>query len=142
ARIWPTPFITVWESIRKRSSSPPATGPSISSAKARPARTCWLRGLHRMRWMFLGVFCVLAGETAFAASPTVGLLLPRGGQRGTEVAVSFQGANLADAQEILVYYPGIAVKKIDAVAANEVKATLTIAPDCRHGEHAFRIRPP
>jgi hypothetical protein len=53
----------------------------------------------------------LCGETSFvfSASPSVGVVLPRGGQRGTEVNVSFNGGNLSDAQEVLVYYPGITV---------------------------------
>ena len=86
------------------------------------------------------ILVLMISDLAFAASPTVGLILPRGGQRGTEVSLSFQGGNLADAQEILVYYPGITVKKIDSVMPNEVKATINIAADCRLGEHAFRIR--
>lgn len=80
------------------------------------------------------------GIPSFAASPTVGLVLPRGGQRGTDVTLSFQGTNLADTQEVIVYFPGISIRKIESVTATEVKATALIAPDCRLGEHAFRLR--
>lgn len=75
-----------------------------------------------------------------AASPSLGGIQPRGAQRGTEAVVTFSGGRLADAQEILVYYPGITVKKLEVVNDGNVKATLAIAPDCRLGEHAFRVR--
>ena len=47
---------------------------------------------------------------------------------------------MADAQEILVYYPGITVKKLEVVNDAQLKVTVAIAPDCRLGEHAFRVR--
>ncbi len=86
------------------------------------------------------LMCLLFSSTLFAASPSVGLILPRGGQRGTEIELTFQGGNLSDAQEVLVYYPGITVRSIASVKPNEVKAKVAIAPDCRLGEHAFRVR--
>jgi hypothetical protein len=82
----------------------------------------------------------LCGEISRAASPALGAIQPRGAQRGTEAVVTFQGGRLADAQEILVYYPGITVKKLEVVNDAAVKATFAIAPDCRLGEHAFRVR--
>ena len=66
-------------------------------------------------------------------------IMPRGGQRGTEVVLTFGGARLADAKEILCYSPGFQVTKLD-VKDNQVKATVKIAADCRLGEHAFRVR--
>ena len=77
---------------------------------------------------------------AAAASPRLTDVLPTGGTRGTEVAVTFAGSRLADAQELLVYRPGITVKALTVVGPQAVKATLTIAPDCPLGEHAFRLR--
>lgn len=82
---------------------------------------------------------VLCGQT-FAASPSLGIIQPRGAQRGTEAVLTFQGARLADAQEILIYYPGITVKKLEPVNDAALKVTVAIAPDCRLGEHAFRVR--
>ncbi len=85
------------------------------------------------------VLCVLCGEM-FAASPSLGGIQPRGAQRGTEAVLTFSGGRLADAQEVLVYYPGITVKKLEVVNAAQLKVTVAIAPDCRLGEHAFRVR--
>jgi Bacterial pre-peptidase C-terminal domain len=94
----------------------------------------------------LCVLCVLCGG-ALAASPTVTSVMPRGGQRNTEVAVTFGGARLADAQE-LMWYPAagvsdpghsIAVTKLEA-KENQVVATLKIAAACPLGEHAVRLR--
>src|SRR4051812_9707338 len=42
---------------------------------------------------------------AFAADAGLARILPRGGQRGTELEVTFSGKNLKDAQEVLFYQP-------------------------------------
>src|SRR5262249_33216668 len=87
----------------------------------------------------LCVLCVLCGYCS-AASPSLGVIQPRGAQRGTEAILTFSGGRLADAQEILVYYPGITVKKLEVVNDATLKVTVAIAADCRLGEHAFRVR--
>jgi hypothetical protein len=89
---------------------------------------------------FLGVLGVLAVNSAYAASPSLGGISPRGGQRGTEVVLIFNGARLGDAQEVLTYSPGFNVGKLEVVNDNQIKATVKIAPDCRLGEHAMRLR--
>jgi hypothetical protein len=87
----------------------------------------------------LSVLCILCGSS-IAASPSLGGIQPRGSQCGTEAVLTFQGARLTDAQEILIYYPGITVKKLEVVNDATLKVAVTIAPDCRLGEHAFRVR--
>lgn len=82
----------------------------------------------------------LLATPAQAASPSLGGIAPYGAQRGTELEVNFNGANLADAQEIMLYYPGIKVLSLEAVNENTVKTKLAIAPDCRLGIHAVRVR--
>ncbi len=91
---------------------------------------------------FFSVSLCLYGSNSelSAASPSLGSVSPSGAQRGTEEVVLFGGARMADAQEVLIYYPGIAVKKLEVVSDAQVKVTLAIAPDCRLGEHLFRIR--
>ncbi len=86
------------------------------------------------------VALILGGSLAQAASPSLGSVSPSGAQRGTEEVVLFGGARMADAQEVLIYYPGISVKKLEVVSDAQVKVTLAIAADCRLGEHLFRIR--
>jgi hypothetical protein len=81
----------------------------------------------------------LCGEL-FASSPSLGGIQPRGVQRGTDAVLLFNGARLSDAQELLFYSPGFSVSKLEVVNDNQVKATVKIAPDCRLGEHAARIR--
>src|SRR6516225_7831924 len=98
--------------------------------------------MSRLHSVFLRVLCVsvVSSSWSFAASPTLTGILPRGGQRGTTVAVTFSGANLADAQEAFCYSPGIKVSEFKAVNNNQVTAKFAIAPDCRLGEYAFRLR--
>ncbi len=95
-----------------------------------------------MRCRLVFALCVLSALTgqSLAASPYLEIIQPRGAQRGTEAVLTFKGARLGDAQEILVYYPGITVKKLEAVNDGTLKVSVVIAPDCRLGEHAFRVR--
>src|ERR1051326_5423032 len=82
----------------------------------------------------------LCGSFASAATPVLSAINPRGAQRGTEAVLNFTGGRLADAKEIQIYYPGITVSKLEVVNDAPVKVTVKIAPDCRLGEHCFRVR--
>lgn len=82
-----------------------------------------------------------------AVDPSFNQTVPNGAQRGKEIEVRLLGNRLDDAQEVLFYGSGISVVKLEAVKDkdgkvldNEVRATFKIAPDCRLGEHALRIR--
>jgi len=77
---------------------------------------------------------------ASAASPTIGLILPRGAQRGTVAEFTISGANLADTQEAVFYGPGLTIQKLEVLSPSQVKLTVQIAPDCRLGEHPLRLR--
>ena len=97
--------------------------------------------LDHRRYALLAVSLVFAlAPAARAASPSLGSIAPYGAQRGTEIEVSFNGGNLGDAQEIMFYYPGIQATSLQAVNENTVKTKLAIAPDCRLGIHAVRVR--
>ncbi len=75
-----------------------------------------------------------------AATPSLGAVRPVGGQRGTELDVTFSGARLGDALEIVFYQPGISTISIKKVNDNAVTARLKIAPDCALGLHDLRVR--
>ena len=90
--------------------------------------------------VFLTVFASFAlVATAYAASPRLTNVMPRGIQRGVEHVITFNGSNLADAQEILFYEKGFEVVKLEPTAGN-VKVTVKVAPDCRLGEHVAQVR--
>ncbi len=85
--------------------------------------------------------CAACGISAVqAAVPALGGTIPYGAQRGAEVEVQFNGDRLADAQQILFYEPSITVSHLEPAGANAVKTKLVIAPDCRLGFHAVRVR--
>ncbi len=84
--------------------------------------------------------CLMASSIAQAASPNLGNILPRGGQRGTDIELRFAGGNLADAIDLVFHEPGIAYKQAVSVADGEFKCIVTIAPDCALGRHAIRVR--
>src|SRR5688572_12411133 len=86
----------------------------------------------------LALLCL--AESAVAADPQLARVMPRGATRGTEVELTLTGTNLADAQEILFYEPGITVKELKAADARNVKAKVAVAPDARLGEYRLRVR--
>lgn len=77
---------------------------------------------------------------ALAISPAIRGISPVGGQRGTDVTVTFTGQRLTDAKEILFYRPGITVTKMEVAQNGQLTATLKIAPDAALGLHDFRLR--
>jgi hypothetical protein len=52
----------------------------------------------------------------------------------------FSGARLEEPQEVLLYFEGVTVDKIEPIDANQVKVTVTVAADCRLGEHVAQLR--
>ncbi len=98
------------------------------------ASSAWIRFLA-----IISAAVVAAG--AQAASPQLNRILPRGGQRGTEVTLSFEGARLSDAQEVFIYEPGITITKVTPdKGGQKVAVTAKIAPDARIGEYGVRLR--
>jgi hypothetical protein len=83
---------------------------------------------------------VMLSLCAEAASPSLASILPRGGQRGTEVEITLAGERLDDAVELFFHDPGITMKAITVESAAALKATLEIAPDCRLGTQLIRVR--
>jgi hypothetical protein len=73
-----------------------------------------------------------------ATTPRLNSTTPAGAQRGTELDVRLNGSRLEDAQEIVFYGSGIQCTKIET--NKNISARFTIAPDCRLGEHHFRVR--
>jgi len=83
---------------------------------------------------------ILMPVTASAADPQLSVILPRGGQRGTEQIFRLSGARLDDAQEIFFYEPGFEVLEIKAADANNIDVKVRIAADCAVGEHTAQVR--
>ncbi len=94
--------------------------------------------MRRFLELILIVSCGTA--PAFAASPVLSNILPRGAQRGVDTEVLFNGQRLEDAQEFMVYEPGIEVVEVAVVNGNQVKAKLKIAADCTLGTKHIRVR--
>src|SRR5262249_29007580 len=94
-----------------------------------------------MRPALLGTaFALLMTSTAAAATPSLTAVRPVGGQRGTELDVTFSGARLGDALEIVYYQPGITTLSLTKVNGAPVKARLKIAPDSTLGLYDLRVR--
>ncbi len=92
------------------------------------------------RRLLASLLIVVAATSAFAASPRLSIINPRGVQRGTEAVLTFSGSTLGDGEQILFYSPGFEVVKVETIDANQCKATVKIAADCRLGEHVAQVR--
>lgn len=90
--------------------------------------------------IFLLVAVLAAPLTAEASFPSLGMIMPRGIQRGHQHELVFSGARLEEAQEVLLYFDGITVDAVEQIDASQVKVTLTVAADCRVGEHVAQLR--
>ena len=92
-----------------------------------------------LSWLLV---CLQFALPALAFTPVLSNVQPRGGQRGTEMTIRLSGDRLYDPEEILFYQPGISVSKLEVVGDENkaVKATISIAPDARLGEHLMRLR--
>lgn len=88
---------------------------------------------------FAAAAVLLIASEVLASSPQLNVIMPRGVTRGTETVLTFVGARLADAEEILFYEPGVRVLELKA-EASKVTAKVVIAPDCPLGEHTAQIR--
>lgn len=81
-----------------------------------------------------------ASIEAAAVSPSLGDILPRGAARGTVAEVDVVGNNLSDAVDLVFHDTGIALVELTPVDNGKAHCKLQIAPDCRIGTHAIRIR--
>lgn len=105
-------------------------------------RLCKKRGNTGRKLLFAATVlaaCFVSGAVQ-AGNPRLASMSPQGGQRGTETEIVLSGSDLADAQEIMLYYPGVSVVQMEAVNETTVKAKFRIAPECRLGIHALRVR--
>ncbi|MBI1785484.1 pre-peptidase C-terminal domain-containing protein, partial [Candidatus Sumerlaeota bacterium] len=98
-------------------------------------------GLRTGQRLFVPIALILIiSSSSFATAPALGVILPRGAQRGTEVELRFIGDRLGDAQEVYFTRSGVEVVKFNEVKDNEVKVQVKIAPDCPLGPRAAYIR--
>ncbi len=86
------------------------------------------------------LFLLILSPLASAASPRLTVIVPPGGQRGTERDITVTGSQLADVQEILFYQPGIEVVGLEPLNDKSFKAKLRIAADSPLGLHDLRVR--
>ena len=97
------------------------------------------QGASRL-WALALIAVAIASSAAQAGIPQLRSMAPQGAERGTEVEITLAGSDLADAQEILLYYPGVTVTEMEAVDDKKIKAKFQFDAECRLGIHALRVR--
>ena len=94
-------------------------------------------------WILLGLIFGWIGSLstdAFASTPRLNRITPRGAQRGHEHQVTFHGVRLSTTEEVFFHDTGITATKFEIVDDTKVKVTLKIDADCRIGEHLMQLR--
>lgn len=100
-----------------------------------------------LRWAVLALAVLVAPGPALASFPQVGIILPRGVQRGGERELTIQGARLKDAEELLFHPPAglvppapLVVRSITPVDDNTIKAVVAVPDDYPLGEQLVQVR--
>ena len=95
-----------------------------------------------MCYRYLLASLILCTAAVEASDPLITVITPRGIQRGAEHVLTFSGARLQDAEEVLFYEPSIEVLKIEPDEKNDkiVRVTVKVAADCELGEKTVHIR--
>ncbi|MBT8044866.1 MAG: PPC domain-containing protein, partial [Verrucomicrobiae bacterium] len=96
--------------------------------------------MNTPRAIITGMLSLLSATLIDAYSPELGIILPRGGERGKDVEVNLYGKRMLEPQELIFYNKGITVKALTKVKDTHVKALLSIAADAPLGEHPIRLR--
>lgn len=98
---------------------------------------------RRLRFLTVVAFVAVAIQAlpAAASFPQLALILPRGVQRGGDRELTFMGARLGDAEEILFHSAdGLTVKSLTPVDANSFKAVVHVPEGCPLGEQIVHVR--
>ncbi len=96
--------------------------------------------LHRLVLLLLVVLCPSPVGLAAGSTPRLNLILPRGVQRGHEHVLRFSGARLEDTCEVFLYDRGVEIIELKQVDGNNVDVKISVASDCRLGEHVAQLR--
>ncbi len=87
------------------------------------------------------VILLISAVGAFAFSPTLERVEPRGGERGTEINIELLGKRLFSPEEIIFYRQGLQVKSLTVLEKHQkVIATIVIPQDAALGEYPLRLR--
>ncbi|MFP6582710.1 MAG: PPC domain-containing protein [Candidatus Hydrogenedentota bacterium] len=90
--------------------------------------------------IFFFTALLIGTQIAYAVNPALSTVMPRGGQRGTDVEVTFHGSNLTDAVDVFFHDEGISVKEVKEAAGGTFKCILSVSPEAQLGNHRVRVR--
>ncbi len=90
---------------------------------------------------------LFASQVCLATQPSYRSVSPIGGQRGTELEIEISGDNLGDAEELLLYDPGVQVLSLKPYQGDDkkkeghlVQVKVKIADNCPLGVQRIRLR--
>jgi hypothetical protein len=84
------------------------------------------------------VACVLCGQVS-SSSPSLELITPSVGTRGSSFAIVAKGAALKETRKVVFYDSGIHCEDIKSLNEDEIQITLRVDANCTLGAHPFRL---
>jgi len=82
--------------------------------------------------------CLMCGQS-MAGSPSLEMITPSLGTRGTAFSVVAKGASLKNTRSVVFYDPGLRCERIEPKNDDEIKLEFVVEASCTLGPHAFRI---
>ncbi len=93
--------------------------------------------IRRNVWVCLFALS-LCGHT-LAGTPSLEMIIPSVGTRGTSFSAVAKGASLKTARSVVFYDPGLRCEKIVAQNDDEIKVDFVVDAGCTLGPHPFRL---
>lgn len=87
----------------------------------------------------VGLFAFSLCGQSLAGTPSVEMITPSVGTRGSSFSVLAKGASLKTARTLMFYEPGLRCEKIVAMNDDEIKVDLVVDASCSLGPHPFRL---
>ena len=87
----------------------------------------------------LAVVACLQGVPCSAGTPSLEMITPSVGTRGSSFSVVAKGSSLKMAKSIVFYDPGMRCEKILATSDDEIKIDIAVDSRCTLGPHSFRL---
>jgi len=111
----------------------------LSGAENRRARALPLpMFFHDLLFFKVIVACLFCGHS-LAGTPSLEMVTPSVGTRGTSFSVVAKGASLKAARTIVFYDPGLRCEKIVATNDEEIRIDIVVDSRCALGPHSFRL---
>jgi hypothetical protein len=84
----------------------------------------------------------LSGGLSLASKPSLEMVTPPIGTRGSSFTVAVVGSGLSDVKKVVFYEPGLSCSSIEVVQDDEIRLQIAAETNCKLGSYPFRLSGP